>query len=359
MPDYFFQTPPISPNLSEAELQHWAEQFFPRPRALQELPLILVLPPRERLRNPTAWRQRQSLIQTATQQWLQAARLDDERLRIERRLLPYTPIYIPDTPVGQEYFKLAKAIGDIPLTAPIVPKNQNQGYWLKTLHYHWQARGVVLAQQLLGVLSDPLAAGGVLKERLSDKNLAYLRLTRAIDVACVNLLTQGEPWLKQWAAKEQIAYPFATPVALFLELLEAEFRVTWAQGPLNLEQKPLSKAHQRDEVAVLVRLLKQSPWLEKTGKRQDYASTNTAYLAYLQGASWSGNWLLALRPHGEASQLEAAWTSYVQALSQGKELGVDSLDWLNGEPWNRPVSNALRRVEGTLDGLGYIHWSYT
>jgi len=240
-----------------------------------------------------------------------------------------------------------------------VPKNQNQGYWLKTPHYHWQARGVVLAQQLLGVLSDPLATGGVLEAPLSDKNLKYLRLTRTIDIARFNLLTQGEPWLKQWSHKHQVAYPFDTPIALFLELLRAEFLILWELGPLNQEQKPQSKAEQRDNIAARVCLLKQSPWLKGTGLRQDYPSMELAYLQYLQEAGWSGYWLLALRPHGEDSQLETAWKSYVQALSKGKELSVDSLDWLNGEPWNRPVSNVLKRIEGILDGLGYIHWFYT
>lgn len=356
MHTYSFQPPPVNPNLSEAALQAWAEQCLPRPRALQELPLILV--PSALLEAGADTWQSLPVIQAATKQWLQTARLDDERLRIERLLLPYTPIYFPDTPAGQQCFKLAQAISDIPLTAPIVPKNQNQGYWFKTLHYHWQARGVVLAQALLGVLSDPLVAGGVLKEQLSDKNLEYLRLGRAIDVACVNLLTRGEPWLKRWSQKEKVAYPFASPIDLFLALLRAEFRVTWEQGPLNQQQQPLAKAQQRDEVAVLVRLLKQSPWLKGTGLRQDYDSTDRAYHQYLQKAGWRGDWIRALRPHGEG-ELETAWTAYVQALSQGKELGVDSLDWLNGEPWNRPVSNVLKRVEATLDGLGYIHWSYT
>lgn len=352
------QSLPVTPTLSQSELQTWAEQFFQRPRDLQELPLILVPP--SRLDSTKGRRQTTTAIQSAIQTWLQEARLDDERLRIERRLIPHAPIYIPDTPEGRQFFKLAKAIANIPLKAPILPKNQNQGFWLKTLHYHWQAKGVVLAQRLLGVIADPLGEGAVLKDRLLDENLESLRLSSANDIACFHLLRHGERHIKRWAKKNQIDCSFATPCDLFLELLSEDFLVTWQLGPGNLEKEALSKAKQRDNVAVRVRLLKQSPWLmRETGMRRDYDTTEQEYLQYLQEAGWSGYWLLALLPYRYDQQLEPHWESYIQAFSEGKELMVDTLDWLNGQPFYRSVSNFHRRVEGTLTILGYIHWIWT
>jgi hypothetical protein len=219
---------------------------------LQELPLILV---------PT-W-PLPSLIEADIETWLKQAHLEDQRLRIERRVIPHTPILIPDTAKGQQLFNLAKAIADIPLEAAVFPTNQNQGYWFKTLHYYWQAQGVVIAQRLLGVISDPLAQDGVLTERLADQNLAFLRLSRDIDRACFRLLVRGSRWIKAWASKKNIPYPFKSPQELFLELLKERFLLMWQLGPLSSEKKPLSKAQQREHFAVRLRLLKQSPWLEQ------------------------------------------------------------------------------------------------
>ena len=344
---------PVTPTISESELQTWAEQRLQRPRALQEIPLIFVPP--SHLDSIKRQRQKTPAIQSAIQTWLQEARLDDERLRIERRLIPHAPIYIPDTPEGQQFFKLAKAIADIPLNASILPKNQNQGFWFKTLHYYWQAKGVVLAQQLLGVIADPLGEDEVLKDRLSDKNLKSLQLSSATDIACFHLLTNGEKHIKRWAKENQIDYSFETPCDLFLALLKEDFLVTWQLGPGNSEKETLSKAKQRDNLAVRVRLLRQSPWLKETGEREAYDKTKQGYFEYLREAGWSGYWLLALLPYRYYQQLELQWESYIQAFSEGKELAVDTLDWLRGQPFHRSVSNFHRSVEGTLDLMGYIY----
>lgn len=357
MIDPSFKPPPVNSTLSQSELQTWSEQVFERPRTLQDLPLILVPP--NLLSLPTEHWRTSPAIQSAIQILLEQAKLDDERLRIERRLIPHTPIYIPDTSEGQQFFRLAKAIADIPLNAPILPKNWNQACWLKTLHYYWQARGVVIAQRLLGVIPDPLEEPEVLRERLSERNLECLSLSSAVDVACFHLLTHGEHYIKQWAGKKQIAYPFATPSDLFLELLKEEFLITWQLGPGNSERNALSKSKQRDNLAVRVRLLKREPWLEGTGARQDYNTVDQEYLQYLQSADWSGYWLLALRPNSYKERIATHWDAYVQALRQGKELTVDTLDWLNGKPFYRPTSNPHQTVEGSIDLLGYIHWTRT
>lgn len=356
MSELAFQPPLLSRTLSNIELQIRAERLLQRPRTLQEIPLILVPPPLLSL-TQGSWLPPPEL-QYAIGAWLQEARLDDERLRIERWLIPHTPIYISNTPQGQQFFQLAKAIADIPFKTCIVPKNQNQGYWLKTLHYYWQAKGVVLAHRLLSVIADPLGEEGVLKDRLSDKNLECLRLSSAIDVACFHLLKQGEPYIQRWAKQNQIAYPFKAPGDLWLELLREDFRLIWQLGPGNQEEKILSKAKQRDHLAVRVRLLKESLWLKKVGKRQDYDLTEQEYLEYLQEAGWSGYWILALRSHQDKRQIEPYWNAYIQAFSEGKELAVDTFDWRKGQPFHRSASNRHRSVEATLDCLGYIHWTW-
>jgi len=357
MPGQSFQPPSDNPNMSEFELQARAERSLQRLGTLHELPLILVSP--LPINGAEGFPPLLPASQSKIEDWLQKARIDDKRLRIKRRFIPHTPIYIPDTPEGQQFFKLAKLIGDIPLNVPVLPKSQNQRYWLKTLHYYWQARGVVIAQQaLLDVIADPLGEGGALKNRLPAKILEDLRLSGAIDAACFRLLVAGENFIKQWATENERDYPFKTVYDLFLKLLEEEFLVIWQLGPLNSEKHPLSKAKQRDNIAVRARLLKCFPWLvKKTGNRQNYDITEQEYLQYLQEAEWSGYWILALRPQSKTIQIEPDWELYIQAFTKGKELAVDTLDWLRGEPFNRSMNNAHESVEGTLDALGYIHWS--
>lgn len=354
MRDHFFQPPPVDRNSCELALQAFAEQVVRGPKTLHELPLILV--PLS-LWNPVRRQWKITLpFQSEIQAWLQEAHQDDERLRIERRLIGHTPIFIPDTPEGKQFFKIAKAIADIPLNAPVVPKNQQQGYWFKTLHYQWQARGVVMAQRLLGVIADPIGESGVLSDRLSQINLDYLRLGSTISVACFHLLTQGAPYIKRWAQKNQVDYPFETPWDLFFEVLKEDFLASWQLGPGNQTKKALSKAEQRDSVAVRVRLLKQSPWLPKTGNRSDYETAEQEYLQYLQQAGWSGYWLLALRQHQYEPQIQGYWEAYVKAVGEGQDIFVDILDWLNGQPFSRPTSNVEHSVEGIINFLGHLHW---
>lgn len=349
-----FHPPFRSLELSDFELQARAERFLKPLRTLQELPLILVSP--GALSSPLKAWIGSSAVQVPLQTWLEQAHLEDERLRIERRLIPHTPIFLPRTPEGKQFFQLAKAIADIPLNADVVPKDQNQGLWFKTLHYYWQAKGVVLAHRLLGVISDPLGKDGVLTDRLSDRNLEYLQHSSETEIACFQLLRQGEGYIQRWAKQHQRAYSFATPVDLLLQLLREDFWLSWQLGPDNPEKAALSKAKQREFLAALVRLLKQSPWLEGTGQRSDYSIAEQEYLQYLDQAGWNGYWILALRPYQFESQLEPLWNAYVRSLAEGREQCVNTLDWLNGKPWYRPMSNAHRPVEGRLDSLGYIYW---
>ena len=349
------QSPFSKPNLTASELQAWAEQVFKPNKDWQELPLILVPPILSGLSDATE--PLPLSVQTAIDTWLDAARREDECLRIERQLIPHTPILIPDTAPGRQFFKLAKGIANIPLHAGVIPKNQHQGYWFKTLHYVWQARGVVLAQRLLGVIPDPLKTGGSLSGRLPEPHLKSLQLMGAIDHACFQLMVQGEPQIKHWASQNDIPYPFESPQELLLEVFKEHFLVMWQLGPQNPEKKPLSKAQQRERLAILARLLRQSPWLEN-GKRQKYQEEQQQYLEYLEQAGWSGYWLLALRLCSDEQQIEPYWNSYVAALSKGKPSAADPIDWLDGHPLHRPKGKVLRPVEATIDFLGCIHWQY-
>lgn len=270
----FFQAQSQKEYLCDIELQAIAKHCLQPTPALQELPLILVPEPMFSL--PVERRQQNPAVRQAIQVWLDEAHLDDERLRIERRLIAHTPIYIPDTLKGRQFFNIAKAMGEIPLNAPVLPKNQNQGYWLKTLHYHWQAKGVALAYQLLGLMSDPIGKFGALGDRLPATGLHNLRCSRAIDFACWQILWQEWHIIQRWAAEHDIPYPFKHPFELFIELQKQDFLTLWKIGPESSDPEWLPKRAQRSDLAARVALLREGIWEElpllalPSKKKQEY-----------------------------------------------------------------------------------------
>lgn len=368
----FFQAQSAKECHCDIELQAIAKRCLQPTPALQELPLILVselmlaLPVERRQQNPE--------IRQAIQGWLDEAYLDDERLRIERHLIAHTPIYIPHTLRGRQFFNIAKAIGEIPLNAPLLPKNQNQGYWLKTLHYYWQAKGVALAYQLLGLMPDPIGKSGALGDRLPAKGLHNLRCSRAIDFACLQILWQGWHILQRWAAEHDIPYPFKHPFELFIELQKQDFLTLWKIGPESSDPEWLPKHVQRSDLVTRVALLREGIWEEMpllalpNKKKQEY-------LEYLHEDDWRGYWILALQ--GQISRfydqstsietildnkhLESCLEAYLEALIQGKELFVDEFAWRGGQPYQKrakgqKITNSVRRLQGCVNLSGYVLW---
>jgi hypothetical protein len=84
----------------------WTERHVERQRRLLELPLILV--PQHLLQEPEeSWQHSPDVI-AALNKWMTKATLDDLRLSFERPWIPKAEIYIPNTPKGKKFFKLAK-----------------------------------------------------------------------------------------------------------------------------------------------------------------------------------------------------------------------------------------------------------
>lgn len=354
-----------SEHLSDVELQTLVKQYFKVPKALQELPLILI--PKHLLPLSVEMKQQHPFIHQAIQEWLDIARRDDEFLRIERRLIPHIPVYIANTSKGQQFFKIAKAIGDIPLTASVVPKNQNQGYWLKTLHYFWQARGVVMAQQLLGLIQNPLEEGGVFIHHFPDTTINNLKLTKEIDIACFRILVRGQRIIKQWAQKNEINYAFSNPLELFIEILKQNFLVAWYLRPCNQNWTWITRKKQRENIADRAYMLKKLIWQESPFDNYYYCKKKQQYLDYLQGAGWDGYWILAMRGQINArynKHLELYLGDYLSAFIQGKELFVDEFDWRSGQPYkkrekNGKITNRPQQIQGIVDLCGYILWSWS
>jgi len=347
---------------TEQDKRAFAERILQRQPALLELPLILV--PEHLLHVPEEFRQQKVVVVSALNRWMTRAKEEDLRLNIERPWIPKAEIYIPNTLRGKRFFKIAKVIGKIPSTLNIVPKNQNQAYWLLTMRYFWQARGVLFAHKLLGVIPNPIEEQGVLFCYLPSTSIKNLELITNIDLACFKLLVRGGQYIREWAATNKIRYPFKSPMDLFLKIQRQSFLLSWKVGPDDSELDWLSNAQQRDNISARIRLLKKKPWLKTAAMRQPYSEMEQAYLDFLQKVSWYGYWLLALRDHfnnkhWEKNLLSSHWQDYINALKAGKELFVSEFDWRGGQPYKTKTTSKVQRVEGFIDKLGYIHWVCT
>ena len=346
---------------TEQDKRTCAERIFQRQPALLELPLILV--PEHLLHVPEEFRQQKAVVISALNLWMTRAKEEDLRLNIEQPWIPKAEIYIPNTLLGKRFFKIAKAIGKIPSTLNIVPKNQNQAYWLLTMRYFWQARGVLFAHKLLGVIPNPIEEQGVLSRYLPDTSIKNLELITNIDLACFKLLVRGGRYIREWAAAEGIPYPFNSPMELFLEIEKQSFLMVWQLSPGDSELDWLSKAQQRDNISARIRLLEKNPWLESAAMRQPYSEMEQGYLDFLRRVGWYGYWLLVLRGHFDEEQfkeklLSGHWQDYINALKAGKELFVSEFDWRGGRPHKTRITSKVQRVEGFIDSQKYIQWRW-
>ena len=337
----------------------WTERHVERQRRLLELPLILV--PQHLLQEPEeSWQHSPDVI-AALNKWMTKATLDDLRLSFERPGIPKAEIYIPNTQEGKKFFKLANVIGKIIPSVNIIPKNQNQAYWLKTLQYYWQARGVLLAYKLFGVIPNPIEEQGVLGRYLSKNLIEDLDLLTNIDVAQLRLLVTGERYIKKWTVKKKIPYPFNNALELFVESKKQSFLILWQIGPMNSEPNWLPKAQQKSNISKLTQLLAKKPWLPGNPLKPSYPEMELEYVEYLKNAGWEDKWLLPLRARFDEKQwteklLSRNFQNYINALKAAKELYVLDFEWRGGQPYKTRATNKVQRVKGVIDNLSYILW---
>jgi len=326
-------------------------------KELLEIPLIRIaqIP----LQNQT------TAIQNELEEWMSRCVDEDRQLGIERPIIPFVAVLIPDTPQSSDFLKLALAIRDIP-QPEVVPENHNQRCWLKRTQYYWQAKGLLLAYKIFGVIPNPILEGGVFNSHLPTTSIKTLQLATDIELACYRLIIKGEPYIKAWAEAEGIHYPFNSPIELLLQILKEQFQLLWLLGPLNWEHQWLDKRTQRDHINARIRLLKDTPWPDpptrknkfssSQPKRLPYKDTEQEYLKFLREIGWSGYFLLALREQNHRGPLDSVWKDYLKAMSAGKELFIQDFDWRDGQPYKAKKTSRVQLVKPIIDVQGFIRW---
>jgi len=356
---YKFQEPEWLQELNEIELQEMVMQNFEAPLCLKEIPLLLIPP--YLLNFPDELKPSHPLIQAKLQTWLNRARQEDELYRVERRFIPHVPIYLPDNPKGRQFFRIAQAIASIPNELNAIPKNESQGYWLRTIRQFWQARGVILAYKLTGIIPNPIGKGGVLYPHLSERTAEEIHLLTEIDLALFKLLVRGQRIIKRWSLHHYKQYPFQQPLDLFLAILSESLQYYWESRPMNIGSTWETRQDQRAEIKDQISVLEEMIWVEQPfGKSDRLKRKCQDYVDYLQQSGWSGRWILALRSHPSVPyhpHFDTAIYEWVKAIQHGQDLFVDLINWRGGQPYQKVSTNNPKLLKKYQALLGNLLWS--
>ena len=354
-----FEVPNWIEGLDNIDLQILIDQFFEPCPCFKEIFLLLIPP--HLLHFPDEFKYSHPLIRSRLQNCLERSRQEDELYRVERRFIPHVPIYLPDNPKGRQFVRIAQAIASIPNELNAIPKNEAQGYWLRTIRQFWQARGVVLAYKLTGIIPNPIGKGGVLYPHLSESIAQEIHLLTEIDLALFKLLVRGQRIIKRWSLRHYKQYPFQQPLDLFLEIFSESLQYYWESRPMNIGSIWETRQDQRAEIKDQIFVLEEMIWVEQPfGKSDRLKRKCQDYIDYLQQAGWSGRWILALRSHPSVPyhpHFDTAIYEWVKAIQHGQDLFVDLINWRGGQPYQKVSTNNPKLLKKYQALLGNLLWS--
>lgn len=237
---------PNSQPFSLFEQCNWIKQYFQVPREMQEVVILLVS--EASMSIPVNHRQGQADAISQLNDWRDLAHKDDIRLLIRRNWIPFIDVYLPNTAEGQVAYQRAKEIGAIPRQCEIIPKTQSQRYWMKTMHYLWQSKAILIAQALSPPPSDITSENREsIRGSVTDKNWRNIEYIAATDLALYRTLEQDFDYLRQHLPD----FSFSTPWQLFCQLLKEDFINSWNIGPESNGAERFGKKEQ-EEVLKLV-----------------------------------------------------------------------------------------------------------
>ena len=333
------------------------EERHQQPSVLREVPLLLL--PQQLFALSRAQRQRCPETISALKAWLLEARADDQRLRIRRPWIPFVEAYFPDSEAGRKTYQMAKEIGNVPRQCGINPNNQNQRFWLKTLHYLWQAKGVLLAQQLSQLPTEILQANiDNLNLYLPGQSMQNAAHIAEADLAFYQAINQNFDYLKTTSLNAAQQKAYSNPWNLFIAIQVESFQTGWKIGPAGSEINGVSQDQQREYLHTKSYLIENRPWLEgkkvNKGLRLPYHEDNNAFINYLKRDGLRGQIILALRSKPHSAELE----DYAKSMRKHKDAYLDDFQWRNGQPYKYKVTSSPKPAVAETDAYGYILWCW-
>lgn len=283
------------------------------------------------------------------------ARRQDQALGIQRAQIPAVFIELPDVPQSIDFQRLAIAIRGVAACAYLAPETPEQGAWLRCVQLYWEAKAIVLANEIHQVIPDPAQSGGPVTKMLPARALTNLKLDVGADLAWYELLKAGESAIKAWAEQQKIPYPFTKLEQLFLETLQLDFEINLTEtafAPFSRGwHRKQERQHHRD-------------WLRFLGDHFDDEPRAKEYEAVLRTMGWKGQALQALRGKKREKPFGKLWQTYLKKQRLLCRLLDSHLEWKNGIPSQSATANGKRTrtrhsMQGIITGDGYLDWQWS
>ncbi|NEQ29603.1 MAG: hypothetical protein F6K04_01170 [Leptolyngbya sp. SIO4C5] len=318
---YSYQFPDRKNKFSDEEIQDLARRFFKTPKVLHDIVLVRV--PIDDDNCPQVMRCRKEAQQESINHWQTKAREDDLCLRIERRWIPHKCVFVPDTEIGRKFQKMAVAIAQIPMQADVRPKNQNQAYWLKTQHYLYQARGLLMADEIFNSVVGNDHLRELLRNSVGLEETQKIEQLAAVDSALYQLIKAVTPKLCDETACCTIEAENNT-LKFFVEIQKQTFIEGWNAGPENFEQTWVSLKDQEDYYLKQIRFLRKlgEPLLPREEIYLEEIAQTGQYWEVLSTAVLSDPWLFLDK-----------YAKYIKALTAAKNAYISDISWHRGQPF--------------------------
>ncbi len=305
---------------SDEEHLTLARQRFELPHALHDIVLVRVLT--DDANRPQSTHYWHIAQQVAVDCWYTQAKEYDAQLNINRRWIPYKCVFLPDTEAGRKFQDLAQSIGQVPMQAGIKPKNQNQGYWLKTLHHIYQAKGLLIANNIFSLLSGDNHPRKLLQDSVGHRETRKFEQLAAADAALYRLIQAVAPSLELASSS---ANDERLVIQLLVDIQQQTFIDDWNAGPANSRSTWIPLKAQTDWQVKLTHFLK---------KLIDKAKLLPREKEYLEELARTGTYwdILNAAISSDQADIEESYEHYVKAFVAGKPACIHDISWHRGQP---------------------------
>ena len=202
-------------------------------------------------------------------------------------------------------------------------------------------------------LPDPLADGGFVEDMLPPSALRNLRLDVNADESWYQLVSAGEPYVRQWAKEHGYQYPFDSAEDLFLETLRISFEIDLTEGILCSDPPNWSRRQNRDHYR---------RWLKFLSDRFNGEPAEAEFESVLMTMSWKGYALSALRPLKAQKRFARLWKRYFKAHRPLIDFQGTAIYWEDDKPYQSDTDSSGRRtrqrmgIKSEVTDSGHFTW---
>lgn len=272
----------------------------------------------------------------------------DKGLRINRKQIPSRLCLLPDKPQNTEFLRLTNAIKNIAVF-DFEPDNENQAIWMRCVQLYWQAKAILLANNIYKLLPNPIQPGGLIHKVLPSQALEEIKLETDADTALYKLLEAGEADLISWAKTKDINYPFNNFEELFIHILKTRFTIQVQGEAFGLKPLWTNRKNARKDYR---------GWLKFLNNHDMGAEIEAKYIQLLMDMEWAGYPLIVLKSENIHKRFRSFWQSYLRSHRKAVKLIDTRIHWSNVIPYQAKQTNQKLPIQGIINDEGYFDWKW-